>query len=274
MTIDSHQHFWKYNSVRNTWIDETMQVIQRDFLPKDLKPILERNGIDGCIAVQADPSEKETVFLLELANKNSFIKGVVGWVDLCANDVEDRLNYFSKYQKFKGVRHIVQAESTDYLLQNDFQNGISKLEKFNLVYDILIRKEQLENTIKLVKKFPNQKFVLNHIAKPNIKEGEMEPWKTQIKKLAENENVYCKISGMVTETDWKRWNYKDFIPYLDIVCNTFGKDRIMFGSDWPVCLLGGNYGSVLSILNKYIEAFTNEEKYKIMCNNAVKLYAL
>jgi len=274
MTIDTHQHFWKYNPVRDSWIDDSMKILKKDFLPADLHPILNKNEIDGCIAVQADQSEIETEFLLKIAAENDFVKGVVGWVDLCADNVEERLAHFSKQQKFKGVRHIVQAESDDFLLRDDFLNGVSKLEKFNLIYEILIRKEQLENSIKLVENFPNQVFVLDHIAKPNIKNGEVEPWKTQIEIIAKNKNVSCKISGLLTEADLKNHTYNDFTPYLDVVFDAFGVDRILFGSDWPVCLLAGNYEKTVTITKKYISSFPYQDRAKIMGKNALKIYTL
>jgi len=274
MIIDSHQHFWKYNPVRDRWIDDTMQVIRRDFLPKDLHPILEKNKIDGCVAVQADQSEEETTFLLNLAKENAFIKGVVGWVDLCSDDVEDRLSFFSEDKNLKGIRHIVQAESNGFLLRDDFQNGISKLSKYNLTYDILIHHQQLENTIEFVKRNPNQLFVLDHIAKPNIKEGDISAWKKQMLLLGSYENVFCKVSGLVTEADWQHWQYEDFVPYLEVVLNAFGTDRTMFGSDWPVCLLAGNYQEIKSIIEKYIEPFNEIEKNNIMGGNATVAYAL
>jgi len=272
--IDSHQHFWKYNPQRDTWIDDTMQVIRRDFLPEDLKPILKKNKVDGCIVVQADQSENETQFLLDLAKENPFIKGVVGWVDLCDENIEKRLSFFSEDENLKGIRHIVQAENNDFLLRKDFQNGIDKLSKFNLTYDILIKKEQLANTIKFVKQHPNQLFVVDHIAKPNIKDGEIVEWEKQIQQLSNYENVFCKISGLVTEADWQHWKYKDFVPYLDTIFNAFDTDRIMFGSDWPVCLLGGTYQEIKSIIEQYIEKLSNTEKENIMGNNASKFYKI
>lgn len=274
MRIDAHQHFWKFNPSRDKWIDNSMKILQKDFLPANLFPVLKKNNIDACIAVQADQSEEETHFLLDLADKNEFIKGVVGWVDLCVSNVDERLTYFSKHPKFKGVRHIIQAENNDYILRNDFQNGISKLEKHNLVYDILIRKEQLENTIKLVEEFPKQTFVLNHIAKPNIKNAEIEPWKSQIETLAKHQNVVCKVSGLVTEADRGNQQQEDFVPYLKTVFNAFGIDRLLFGSDWPVCLLGGTYKNTLQILEKFMADFSEEEKNKIIGLNALKIYTL
>jgi len=274
MIVDTHQHFWIYDPVRDNWIDDSMQAIRRDFLPADLQPVLVRNQVDACIAVQADQSENETKFLLNLADKNSFIHGVIGWVDLCAENVAERLAYFSKHPKFKGVRHIVQAEDNDFLLRKDFQTGISKLANHALIYEILIKKEQLPNAVKLVDAFPDQIFVLDHIAKPNIKAGELKAWKSHIEQLAARENVYAKLSGLVTEADWKNWQFEDFTPYLDTVFKAFGTDRLMFGSDWPVSLLAADYQSVKSIIEKYISGFSEEEKNKIMGNNAINIYRL
>ena len=274
MKIDAHQHFWKYSPQRDTWIDDSMQVLKKDYLPADLCAILSKNEIDGCIAVQADQSEVETQFLLNLANENPFIKAVVGWVDLCADNIEERLAYFSKYPKFKGVRHIVQAEADDFLLQENFQHGIAKLKKFNLVYEILIRKEQLASVIAFVAKFPEQIFVLDHLAKPNIKDAEVTLWRHQIQQLAKFPNVYCKVSGMVTEADWNAWKYENFVPYLDVVFEAFGTERLLFGSDWPVCLLASNYDNVLTIMEKYISKLPEQQQQNIMGATATKIYNL
>ena len=272
MRIDSHQHFWKFDPVRDAWIDDSMKIIQRDFLPKDLAPILKQNDIDGCVAVQADQSEKETVFLLNLADKNSFIKAVVGWVDLRTDNIEDRLLYFSRHNKLKGIRHIVQAEANDFMLDPTFQNGISRLEKFGLTYDILVFPKQLSAAISLVKNFPKQKFVLDHIAKPLIKDQQIGNWKNDIEVLSSFENVYCKVSGMVTEADWKKWETEDFTPYLDVIFNAFGVDRIMYGSDWPVCLLAAQYQEQMGIVTSYISKLSETEQNKIMGANALNFY--
>ncbi len=274
MRIDAHQHFWKFNPVRDAWIDDSMQIIRKDFLPKDLKPILSKNNIDGCVAVQADQSEAETEFLLGCAEQNPFIKGVIGWVDLGDKHVEERLVYYSKHKTFKGVRHIVQAEANDFMLGADFQKGIAKLQQFNLTYDILIFPQQLEAAITLVNKFPNQKFVIDHLAKPYIKIGKIDAWKTKIAALSEAQNVYCKVSGMVTEANLKHWKTSDFRPYMDVVFNAFGTDRLLYGSDWPVCLLAAKYEEQLSIIEDYILKLSKEEKTKIMGENAVKFYNL
>ena len=274
MIIDSHQHFWKYDPVRNSWIDESMKELRRDFLPKDLAPLLKKNGTDGCVAVQADQSENETEFLLNLAQNNTFINGVVGWVDLRANNIEERLAYYSSNNLLKGIRHIVQAESDDFMLGKKFQNGISLLKQFDLTYDILVFPSQLSATIQLVNKFPDQKFIIDHMAKPTIKNGKMVDWKKGIELLAKSQNVYCKVSGMVTEADWKKWRKEDFTKYLDVIFDTFGVDRILYGSDWPVCLLAAEYELQLELISDYITKYSTEDKEKIMGENAINFYNL
>ena len=230
--IDAHQHFWKYDPVRDKWITNEMAILQKDFLPEHLQPILEQNKFDGCIAVQTDSSETETTFLLDLANKNDFIKGVVGWIDLLSENIEERLQYYKQFKNLKGFRHILQGEKDRALmLQPDFTRGIKALDPFNYTYDILIFPDQLGYTQKLVSMFPEQKFVIDHIAKPEIKNNKIEDWKKNMLAIAKNQNVYCKISGLVTEADWKNWNKDDLTPYIDVVVNAFGTDRIMFGSD-------------------------------------------
>ena len=272
--IDAHQHFWVFDPVRDAWIDDTMKVIQRDFLPQDLAPLLVENNIDGCIAVQADQSEKETEFLLDLAANHSIIKGVVGWVDLVAENVADRLAHFAKDPLFKGVRHIAQGEVDDFLLRPNVQNGISKLAEFGLTYDILVFQHQLPAAIELVKQFPNQPFVLDHIAKPQISKGIDENWKANILKLATFPNVSCKLSGMVTETANFQWTKEEFSPFIKTVFEAFGTDRILYGSDWPVCLLAANYKDQLEIVQNYISTLSEIEQAKVMGNNAARFYKI
>ena len=274
MRIDSHQHFWKFDPVRHAWIDSSMQNIAKDFLPEDLKPLLETNLMDGCIAVQADQSETETQFLLGLAEENSFIKGVVGWVDLSAEDLSQRLEVFSKNTLFKGVRHVLQAEKEGFMLQDPFLKGISELKNFNLTYDILIYPNQLEEARLLIEKNPDQPFVLDHLAKPYIKQQKIKNWASDIKELAKYKNVYCKLSGMVTEADWNHWQFENFKKYLSMAFDTFGSDRLMFGSDWPVCLLAGSYEHVVKIIELFIENLEQEEKNNIMGRNACNFYNL
>ena len=272
MKLDSHQHFWKYSPQQHNWIDDSMVSLKRDFLPNDLEPHLIENKIEACVVVQADQSEKETEFLLELATQYEFIKGVVGWVDLRAKNVEERLQFYSQNQYFKGVRHIVQSEKQDFLLDPAFQNGIGKLGNLNLTYDLLIYPHQIEATIKLVSQFPSQKFVLDHLAKPHIKNGKIDPWKNQIQRLAQFSNVSCKISGMVTEADHSQWKPSDFIPYLDIVFEAFGENRILFGSDWPVCLLAASYQEVYQLITDYTANFSLEQRDKLFGGNAERIY--
>ncbi|WP_338359424.1 amidohydrolase family protein [Yeosuana marina] len=274
MIIDSHQHFWNYNPIRDSWIDDSMGIIKKDFLPKDLHPILSANHVDGCIAVQADQSEEETEFLLQCAKEHLFIKGVVGWVDLKSEQVEERLEHFSKNKLLKGVRHIVQAEADDFMLDSKFMNGISKLERFNLTYDILVFPRQLPAAVELAKAFPNQKFVLDHIAKPRISEVIADDWLNNIQLLAENPNVSCKISGMVTETKDFNWKKRDFTPFLDAVVTAFGMDRLLFGSDWPVCLLAAQYEDILEIIKDYFEAYPTEVIDKVLGGNTTRIYNL
>lgn len=257
--------------MRDKWIDESMSVLRRDFLPEDLRPILQVNSIDGCVAVQADQSEVETEFLLGLGEYNSFIKGVVGWVNLEANNVEERLSNYVSNSLFKGVRHIVQSEPEGFMLTPGFQNGINKLADLNLTYDLLVLEHQLPDAIALVQMFPSQKFVLDHLAKPQIFQGLKEEWVKNIKALASNENVYCKLSGMVTETENGQWQKEEFGPFLETIVNSFGIDRVMFGSDWPVCLLSCEYNQVIQIVEDF---FSKEETAKIFGENAVKFYNL
>ena len=272
--IDSHQHFWQFDPVRDAWIDDTMSDIRRDFSPNDLQPILAKNSIEGCVAVQADQSEIETEYLLGLAEKNGFIKGVVGWIDLLKENAEQRLAYYAQNSLFKGVRHIAQGEADDFLLRTDVQKGIELLAKYDLTYDILVLAHQLPATIELVKAFPQQKFVLDHLAKPQITKGVDKEWQRNIATLGEYPNVYCKLSGMVTETNDFKWNKLDFTPFLDVVFMAFGKDRVMYGSDWPVCLLAADYSEQLNVLQEYISNFSALDRLKIMGGNAALFYNL
>ena len=273
--IDSHQHFWKFDPVRDSWINDDMKVIQTDFLPEHLRPILERNGFDGCITVQSDQDFLENRFQLDNAEGNDFIKGIVGWVDLRSPDVEKDLDYLSQFEKMKGFRHVLQGEQQrDLMLQASFMNGISLLNKYDFTYDILIFKDQLQYLPKFVSSFPDQPFVLDHISKPDIKTGNIDQWKKDISALGQFQNLYCKISGMVTEADWKAWKKENFKPYMDVVVETFGVDRIMFGSDWPVCLVAASYGEVVGIVEDYFSSFSKDEKDKFFGLNAIEFYNL
>jgi L-fuconolactonase len=275
MTIDAHQHFWKYEPVKHAWIDNSMSTIRQDFMPVDLKKVYDEHGIDGCVAVQADQSLEETDFLLGLSGKYEFIKGVVGWVDLRDIKIDKVLEAYSKYEKVKGFRHIVQGETDpDFLLRSDFLRGISYLEQYNFVYDILIFPHQLGKTLEFVKRFPHQKFVIDHIAKPYIKAGYFEKWASLMKEIAKEENVYCKLSGMITEADYNSWTPEQITPYMDLVLSAYGTDRIMFGSDWPVCLVAGGYAEVKLLVTDFISKLSRMEQAQIMGNNAIQFYDL
>ena len=275
MKIDSHQHFWRYNPQRDTWITDEMSVLKRDFLPDDLLPELQANGIDGSVAVQADQSEAETLFLLDLAKQHPEIKGVVGWVNLSAPDVRERLFYFSRFEKLRGVRHVVQSEPDDrYMLRREFCNGIGCLKEFGLTYDILIYPKQLAAATELVARFPEQRFVIDHIAKPEIRSGEPGDWPVQMRIIATNPNVYCKLSGLITEADWKSWRSEHFEPYLEVVFEAFGPERLMFGSDWPVCLVAGAYKDTREVIEIYVSGLALAEREAIFGLNAAAFYGL
>jgi L-fuconolactonase len=275
MKIDSHQHFWRYDAVRDAWIKDSMAVLKRDFLPKDLGPELLANEIDASIAVQADQSENETKFLLNLAEKSSRIAGVVGWVDLLSPRVGERLEYFSHFSKLRGFRHIAQAEPDDrFLLRKEFVDGVAQLSTFGFSYDILIYPRQLPAAIGLVARLPEQRFVIDHCAKPEIKLRKAAPWEAQIREIAQNKNVFCKVSGLVTEADWKHWHADDFKPYLDVVFDAFGADRLMFGSDWPVCLLAGTYRQVKQLIEDYVKGFAPADNARVFGDNAARFYGL
>ena len=271
--IDAHQHFWIYNIKDYEWIDSKMNALQRDFLPEHLWEEQKKTGFDGSIAVQARQSLRETEWLLELASKHNRIKGVVGWVDLCSDSIEEQLAEFTLNSKLVGVRHVLQDEPDDnFMLQDNFRRGISFLNKYNLAYDILIFPRHIPAAVKLVREFPDQRFVVDHIAKPLIKDRILSPWKKDIKALAKFPNVYCKRSGMVTEADWKKWKPEDIYPYLDIVYGAFGDDRLMIGSDWPVCNLAGNYETVMNLNINYFTEFRENIMSKIFGDNCVNFY--
>lgn len=275
MTIDAHQHFWIFDPERDAWITEDMSVIRKNFLPADLAPVLEANGIDGCVAVQADQSEAETDFLLQLAEENTFIKGVVGWVDLRSPSVEERVQHYAQYPLLRGFRHIVQGEADPaFLSGEDFCRGIKALAAYDLTYDILIFPHQLPAALKFVQKFPGQRFVIDHLAKPYIRKGEVKGWEEDIRAMAQFDHVYCKLSGMVTEADMQHWKQEDFSPYLDVALEAFGTDRLMYGSDWPVCLLAADYPEMKKLVTDHIAHLSATEQAQIMGGNAASFYKL
>lgn len=277
MVIDSHQHFWIYDAERDAWINEQMTRIRQNFLPEDLQPVLAANGVDGCIAVQADQSEAETLFLLALAEKHSsFVKGVVGWVDLRADNLYDKLDYYSQYELLKGFRHVAQAEPDDFLARPEVIKGIRQLAAFDFSYDILIYPTQLKAAVQLAREAPDVSFVIDHLAKPYIKDQKINTWSNYMRELASHPHVSCKVSGMVTEADWKNWTKKDFYPYLDVVFEAFGVDRLLFGSDWPVCLVAAEYEQVIGLVRDYMThvGFSSADQAKVLGENAVRFYRI
>lgn len=273
--IDSHQHFWHYNSEDYPWMEGARAPLQVDYLPPDLAPLMAETGIHGTVAVQARQVVDETDYLLALADEYDFIRGVVGWVDMRADDVAAQLERYAAHPRMSGVRHIVHDEADDRLmLGGNFLSGLAQLEAYGLTYDLLLYPRHLPIAIDVVKQFPNQRFVLDHIAKPFIKDGIVEPWASEIRKLAAFENVWCKVSGMVTEATWGAWTQEDYRPYLDVVFECFGVGRLMFGSDWPVCTLSGSYSEVEGIMANYIATLSSDEQAAIMGKNASCFYRL
>lgn len=275
MRIDAHQHFWKYEADTHAWITEDMSVLRRDYGPDDLMPQLQQCGIDGCVAVQADQSEAETLYLLDLARAYPFIKGVVGWVDLQSDDIEPWLAHFQQFPQLKGFRHIIQAESDpDFFARPAFQRGVTALRHYDFTYDILIYHHQLPAALQFAKRFDQQSFIIDHLAKPAIKTNEIADWQQQIQQFEPLEHVYCKLSGLITEADWNNWTYDQLLPYLETVLETFGPQRIAFGSDWPVCLLAGSYSQVYDIVLQFVNSLSSDEQTDIMGRTAVGFYGL
>jgi L-fuconolactonase len=273
--IDAHQHFWAYSPQDYGWIGPEMAILKKDHLPEDLVPILSAAVIEGTVAVQARQSLQETEWLLELADRHPLIQGVVGWVDLCGPDLQAQLARFTAHPKFCGVRHVVQDEPDDeFMLRPSFVQGIGALQAFGLTYDILVFPRHLPVACQLVSRFPDQPFVLDHIAKPLIKDRKMEPWASDIGDLASFPNVTCKVSGMVTEADWQRWQPVDLRPYLDVVFEAFGPKRIMFGSDWPVCTVAGTYADIVGIVREYVDSLSEDEQLAVWGKTAQGFYGL
>jgi L-fuconolactonase len=273
--IDAHHHLWRYSQDQYGWIGPGMEAIARDFLPAQLHEQLRGNRIDGCVAVQALQTIEETDTLLALADDTAFIRGVVGWAPIASPQLPDVFARWHGRQKLKGLRHIVQAEPDDqFILRNDFNQGISRLGGTGLVYDILIYEKHLPETIEFVDRHPNQIFVLDHIAKPRIKERVLEPWRSRLRELARRENVYCKLSGMVTEADWHNWTAADLQPFIETALAAFGPTRLMFGSDWPVCLLASSYGKWFETARNCLAGLSAAEKDLVFGEVATKIYSL
>jgi len=277
MRIDSHHHFWKYTPAEYGWITPEMSVIRRDFLPAHLAAEIQAAKIDGVVSVQARQTVEETKALLDFAAKHSFIKGVVGWVPFTAKDLPEQMEKIMAlgHPKLRGFRHVVQGEPDDaYILRADFNEGIRALHYWGLTYDILIFEKHLPNTIQFVDRHPGQMFIVDHIAKPVIKTGSFKDWAANMKELARRPNVFCKVSGMVTEANWKTWTPAQLQPYFDTVLEAFTPRRLMFGSDWPVCLVASGYSRWVQTVERAYAKLSVDEKARIFGGTAEAAYEL
>jgi len=273
--IDAHHHLWRYTPEEYGWIDDAMRALRRDFLPEDLTAAMRAAGVDGAVVLQARQTLEETRWLLELANGCEAIRGVVGWAPIAGTEFQASMEEFACRPKLKGLRHIVQAEPDEnYLLREDFNHGIRAMQGSGLVYDILIYERHLPQAIEFVDRHPEQVFVLDHVAKPRIREGVLEPWATRMRELAKRENVWCKVSGMVTEADWGAWTPETLRPYLDVVVEAFGPERLMAGSDWPVCLVACGYAQWFEVLERYFGGFSETERDAVFGGTATSVYRL
>jgi L-fuconolactonase len=273
--IDAHHHLWRYSPQEFGWLDESMMALRRDFLPEDLMREIAAAGIDGTVAVQARQTLEETRWLLQQAEECAAIRGVVGWAPLAAQDFSGVMDEFKRSPKLKGLRHVIQGEKDEnYILRKDFNSGVRAIRGSGLVYDLLIYQRHLPQTIDFVDAHPAQVFVLDHIAKPRIVARQMQPWSERIRELGKRENVWCKVSGMVTETDWSGWSAETLRPYLDVVVEAFGLERLMAGSDWPVCLVASQYGRWFEVLRDYFSGFTEAERAAVFGMTAVEVYGL
>jgi L-fuconolactonase len=274
MKIDSHQHFWKYEAQIDSWITDEMTVIQRNFLPSDLKVFLDKFGFDGCVVVQSRQNDEHNYFLLGLAEQNHFIKGVVGWIDLQSPRLEEQLTIYSQSKKLKGFRHVLQSEPPGFMTQPSFIAGVATLAKYGFAYDLLITSSQLSEALSFVSQIPETKIIIDHIAKPAIHKQELQEWRNNMLEISKHPNTYCKVSGMVTESHWHRWKKNDFYPYLDAVSEFFGASRMLYGSDWPVCLLAASYEDQLNIVEDYFSGFSQHERDQIFGLTAIATYGL
>jgi L-fuconolactonase len=273
--IDAHHHLWKFDPKEYGWIDENMQALRRDFLPADLHAVLTAAGITASVAVQARQTVEETRWLLELAGQNDFMKGVVGWVPLADPKAGAVIDEFAANPKLRGVRHVLQDEPDEnHILRADFNRGIRELARHKLTYDILIFERHLPQTIRFVDQYPKQIFVVDHLAKPRVKYKAISPWREHMQELAKRDNVYCKISGLATEADHKNWTEAQLDPYIDAVLSAFGPRRVMFGSDWPVCLLAVSYGRWVDIAGRATAKLSTHEQQRFWSGTAVEAYGL
>jgi L-fuconolactonase len=271
--IDAHHHLWRYSAAEYGWIDDSMSVLRRDFLPDNLVTVMTQGGVDGAVTVQARQTLEETRWLLGLADGCPAIRGVVGWAPIAGEDFPGVMEEFADREKLKGLRYVIQGEKDEnYILREDFNSGIRAMLGSGLVYDILIYERHLPQTIEFVDEHPEQVFVLDHVAKPMIREGLLEPWATRMRELGKRENVWCKVSGMVTEADWAAWTPEGLRPYLDVVVEAFGVGRLMAGSDWPVCLVACEYGRWFEVLRKYFAGFSETERDAVFGGTATEVY--
>jgi L-fuconolactonase len=275
MKIDAHHHCWQYDPARYAWITDDLAPLRRDFTPADLQPLLAAHGLGGCVLVESEQTEAATAHLLHAAAQHAFIKGAVGWVDLQAPDVAERLAYYQQFNKLKGLRHGLQSEADRAFMRRPaFRRGIAALGASGFTYDLLILPDQLGYASELVAAFPNQRFVLDHLAKPPIKTQEISDWRRDIRRLAAHDNVWCKVSGLVTEAAWHQWQPADFRPYLDVTFEAFGPARTMFGSDWPVCEVAGGYAAVVGLAQQYMAALSASEQALFWGETATAFYQL
>jgi L-fuconolactonase len=272
--VDAHQHFWHYTPDEFGWIDDSMAAVRLDFLPSDLRPLMDQAKMSATVAVQARQSIEETRWLLDLADRHPWIAGVVGWLPIADPSIEHTLEEFADNPRLKGVRHVLQGEPDAYMDRDGFNAGIAPLRQHSLTYDVLILERQLPAAIRFVDRHPDQPFVLDHLAKPSIAAHQVEPWRTHLRELARRPNVSCKLSGMVTEADFSAWTIEDLRPYIETALEAFGPSRLLFGSDWPVCTAASTYDHWVTIVHELVSALSEEERNAIFGDNAAKFYNL
>lgn len=273
--IDAHHHFWKFDAAEYPWIRPSDQLLRKDFLPDDFEPELKGAGITGTIAVQARQSLEETRWLLELADRHDFIQGVVGWAPLTEVSVGATLERLAAHPKLRAIRHVLHDEADErYILREDFNRGVAELKRFDLAYDILIFERHLPQTIEFVDRHPNQIFIVDHLAKPRVRDGLVSPWRENMRELARRPHVYCKISGLATEADHSRWSETQFTPYMDWILSSFGPERVLFGSDWPVCLLAIGYCQWAEMVARFVGRLPDGEQQRIWSATAREAYKL
>jgi len=275
MIIDSHQHFWQVGRFDYPWMSSDVTVLYRDYLPDQLEPVLKENGVSSTVLVQASNSVAESRWLLELADVHPFIAGVVGWVDLASPEVDRQLDELSAHPKFKGVRHLVESEpDDDWLVRPDVLNGLGRLAAFGVTYDLLVHTRHLKHVAKIAEACPGVSLVIDHMAKPPIAKRDFGSWFRELKPVAANTNIYCKLSGLVTEAQWDSWASDDLRPYVEAALELFGPERLMFGSDHPVCLLAASYARVLDSFQELLRELPDDARQQIFSNNAIEFYRL